>query len=120
MSAAIVDVSNRVLTFRVSGQLKHSELVAAQQQAAELIRQQGKVKFLVLVEDFLGTEKAGDWGDVSFQAQNDRYIEKIALVGEKKLEDLTLLFVGKGVRRVQIEYFPPAELAAAKAWLAAV
>jgi hypothetical protein len=73
----------------------------------------------LLVENFAGIDKAGNWGDVSFQARNDPFIEKIAIVGEKKWEDVTLLFSGKGIRRVPIEYFPPADLAKARAWLKA-
>ena len=117
MSAEIIDVSDRILTFRITGQLKHSEFTAAQRQAADLIRRQGKVRILVLVENFTGTEKAGDWGDVSFQVQNDPFIEKIAIVGDTAWKDLTLLFTGKGVRRVPIEYFAPADLSKARAWL---
>ena len=119
MSAQVVDVTDRVLTWRVTGQLTHPEFAAAQKQAADLIQQQGKARFLVLIEDFTGTEKAGDWGDVSFQAHNDPFIEKIAIVGDKKWEDLTLLFAGKGVRKVPIEFFETADLEKAKAWIAA-
>ena len=71
MSAEIIDASDQTLTWRGSGQLKHSEFAAAQKRAADFIRQQGKVRFLVLVENFAGTEKGGDWGDVSFQADYD-------------------------------------------------
>jgi len=117
MSAEIVDISDRILTFRITGQLTHSEFVAAQKIAADLIQKQGKARLLVLVENFAGIEKAGNWGDISFQADNDPFIEKIAIVGEKKWEDLALLFTGKGVRRVAIAYFLPADLVNARAWL---
>jgi hypothetical protein len=119
MSTEIIDASDRVLTWRVSGQLKQSEFAAAQKQAAEIIQQQGKVRFLVLVENFTGIDQAGDWGDVSFPASHDPFIEKIAIVGDQKWENVALLFTGKGVRRVSIEYFPPADLEKARAWLRA-
>jgi hypothetical protein len=119
MSIEIVDVSDGVLTFKVAGRLIQAEFAAAQKRAGEIIRQQGKVRFLVLVENFAGTEKGGDWGDVSFQADYDPFIEKIAIVGDKKWEDVALLFTSKGIRRVAIEYFQPADLEKAKAWLAA-
>lgn len=119
MSAEIIDTTDRILTWRVAGQLKHSEFAAAQQRAADSIRQLGKVRFLVLAENLTGIDKAGDWGDVSFQADHDPFIEKIAIVGDKKWEDVALLFTSKGIRRVPIEYFLPADLVKAKAWLAA-
>jgi hypothetical protein len=118
MSVEIQEASGRTVTFRVTGQMKQLELAAAQQKVAEFIKKVGKVRFLVLIEDFLGVDKAGDWGDVSFQAQYDEFIERIAIVGEQRWEDVTLLFTGKGIRHVPIEYFQPTELAKAKAWLA--
>lgn len=118
MSIEIVGASDGILTFTVTGRLNQVEFAAAQQRAGEIIRQQGKVRLLVLVEDFAGTEKAGDWGDVSFQADYDPFIEKLAIVGDQKWEELVLLFAGKGIRRVPIEYFPAADLAKARTWLA--
>jgi hypothetical protein len=110
-------LSNGVLTFRITGQLAHAEFTAALKKVVDLIRQQGKVRLLVLVEDFTGIEKTEAWGDVSFQAQNDKFIEKIAIVGKKKYEDLALVFAGKGVRQVPIEFFPAADRGQARDWL---
>jgi len=118
MSIEIVSASDGVLTFKVTGQLNQAEFAAAQKRAGEIIRQQGKVRLLVLVENFAGMAKAGDWGDVSFQADYDPFIEKLAIVGDRKWEEVALLFTGKGVRRVPIEYFPAADLAKAGTWLA--
>lgn len=118
MSAEIIDQSNQTLTCRLRGKLTYAELVSVQEEAAQMIRNQGNIRILVLLEDFGGFDRAGNWGDVTFQAANDRSIEKIALVGESKWEDVALLFTAKGIRRVQIEYFSPAELRQAKAWLA--
>jgi len=114
----IVDVSEGSLTVRVTGTLKKSELDRAQASAREIIRRHGKVRFLVIAEDFRGWDREGDWGDVSFQMEYDEYIERIAIVGEKQWEDLALAFAGKGVRPAVIEYFLPSDLATARAWVA--
>ena len=119
MSAEIADVSGGVITFKVSGHLRQSELAGVQKAATQVIQQQGKVRFLVLVETFAGIDNAGNWGDVSFQTDCDPFIEKIAIVGDKRWEDVALLFTAKGIRRVPIEYFQPADLANARTWLAA-
>ncbi|MCI0747204.1 MAG: STAS/SEC14 domain-containing protein [Verrucomicrobia subdivision 3 bacterium] len=119
MSAQMVSVADGVLTVRVGGQLKVSELQAMQKAAADAIEKSGKARVLCLADDFLGWEKSSGWGDVSFQARYDPFIEKIAIVGDRKWEDLTLLFTSKGIRRVPIEYFAPSDLAKARAWLAA-
>jgi hypothetical protein len=72
---------------------------------------------LILAEKFEGWEKAGDWGDLSAQTQLDEQIERIAIVGEKPWEDVALLFTGKGIRKVEIEYFAPMEVSRARSWL---
>ena len=64
----------------------------------------------MLAQEFQGWDK-GDWSDISFQTEYDRYIEKMAVVGEKKWADLAMMFIGKGLRRVQIEFFADEEMA---------
>ena len=118
MSYQILDNSDGIVTVRLSGTLKYAEYAEGQKRLGEIIRQQGKMRGLILLENYLGNEKEGDWGDVSFQAEYDPYIEKMAIVGDRKWEAATLMFTGKGVRRVPIEYFEPGDLAKAKAWLA--
>ena len=51
-------------------------------------------------EDFDGWEQGGKWDDLSFMDENGQYMGKMAIVGEKKWEDLTLLSAGKGLRPI--------------------
>jgi len=117
MSAEIADNTEGVLTIRISGKLRQAELAAAQKSAAELLRKRGGSRLLVLAEEFEGWEKGGDWGDLSGQEQLDAQIERMAIVGEKRWEDVALLFTCKGVRHIEIEYFSPTELPRARSWL---
>ncbi len=117
MSADIVSVENGILTLKISGKLTQPELAVAQNTARGILRQHGKMRILVLAENFQGWERGGDWGDLSFQDENDQYMEKIAIVGDKKWEDLALIFAGKGFRHCLVEYFQPEEAAKAQAWL---
>jgi hypothetical protein len=119
MAAEIVNVSGGMLTLKVSGRLSQAELAAAQQAAGEIIGTEGRWRMLVLIENFAGWERGGEWGDLSFQAAHDTSIERMAIVGDRKWEDLALIFTAKGLRPFPIEYFEPAQLAAARAWLAA-
>lgn len=119
MSVAITEVTGGTLTFKLAGLVKWAEVAEVQRQAGEIIREHGgKVRFLVLLEGVVGLEKGAEWGDVSFPATYDQFIEKIAIVGEKRMEPAALLFTGKGVRKVAIEFFQPAGLEQARAWLA--
>jgi len=119
MSAQVEYVSDGIVTMKVSGKLAEPELVQAQQAMAEIIRAQGKVRILVVAENFSGWEKGGDWADLSFQEEFDPYIEKMAIVGDKRWEELALIFVASGLRKFPIEYFATGEQDSARAWLKA-
>lgn len=118
MGVEIVDSSQGLLTVRVTGTLTKPEQDRMYEAAIEIIQRDGKVRFLVIAEDFQGWDEASDWGDISFQMKYDRHIEKIAIVGEEEWRDLAIAFVGKGFRPVAIEYFLPSEFARARAWVA--
>lgn len=117
MSAVFVGLLEGVITIKISGKLTQPELAEVQKSAGELIQQQGRGRFLILVENFQGTAPEGNWGDLSFQARFDSLIEKIAIVGDKPLEELALLFTAKGIRPVPVEYFQPSEMGRARVWL---
>jgi len=116
MSAEIVDDHGDTLVFKIAGKLAQSEFAAAQRNASEILAKTGTKHVLVLAEKFEGWGK-GNWGDLSPQIEMESHIDKMAIVGEEKWRSLVLLFTGKGLRRIPIEYFAPAELAKAQAWL---
>ena len=116
MSCRPIKTSGNVLVFHLTGQLRKSELDQIQKTALSQIQQKGKARFLLILEGFQGWDKSDNWEDVSF-LNNDRYIEKIAFVGEKNWEDPVSAFVDKGLRPIEIRYFLPKESALAKAWI---
>ncbi len=118
MSAEIVSVVDGVLTVRIDGALTQPELAAMQAATAEHLRTHGKLAILVLAPRFGGWQRGGgaDWGDVSFQVENDARIERMAIVGATKWKELALMFTAQGMRPFPIEYF--ADEAKARAWLA--
>ncbi len=118
MGMEIVEKSGKLLAVKVTGRLKASELKQAQRAAIDIIKSEGKIRVLVYGENFQGWEKSDDWGDVSFQLKYDEHIEKIAIVGTEKWEDLVTAFLGKGLREVPMKYFSQTELAKARAWVA--
>jgi hypothetical protein len=118
VSVQIIDVSDGVLTVEIRGTLEPADLRRAQASALEAIRTHGKLRLLVIATGFLGWKRDEDWSDVAFPAQQDRNLEKMAIVGDQRWEDLVLAFTGKGFRPVAIQYFPTAHLARARAWVA--
>lgn len=118
MSTEIVNNLEGILTVKVKGRLNQMDLLATQKAAADILREHGESRVLLVAEDFQGWERGGDWGDLSGQLELDQYAKRIAIVGDRRWKVLALLFAGKGIRRVAIEYFFPPELDKARAWLA--
>jgi hypothetical protein len=119
VTAKITGVHDGILTLVIGGRLTQEELAAAQAEAARSVTgTTGKTRFLVLAENFAGWGKDGHWSDFSFQQQHDEDIERMAIVGEERWRDLTLLFTSQGLRPFPIEFFTPGRLAEARAWLA--
>jgi hypothetical protein len=119
MGAEIANVSERILTVKVSGTLTQPELTNLQKAAAAIFGADGKWRILVLTENFQGWERGASWDDFSFQSDHDVHIERMAIVGERRWEELALLFTAKGLRTFSIQYFDPPQVAAARAWLVA-
>ncbi len=119
MTVEVLGVSDRVVSLKVTVKLTESELTAAQQAVADVIREQGKVRILVNAEDFDGWEQGGAWDDFSFEEQFDPYIEKMAFIGDRKWEQLVRLFSNEAFRQFPMEYFGPAASEQANAWLTA-
>jgi hypothetical protein len=117
MPCEIVAKEGCSITFKITGLLKKAELAKAEKLAIEGMQSGGKVRFLILVENFLGWDNKDDWGNVSFQMRYDEQIEKIAIVCEKQWLELTEAFVGKGLRSIDIRHFTPSQTALAKAWI---
>ncbi len=117
MSCEIVGNEEGLITIKISGVLKRAELAGAEKVAIQSMGSARKVKFLILTENFQGWEKKDNWEDVSFQSEYDEQIEKIAIVGEQQWQELIEVFVGKGLRSMDIRYFTPSELVNAKSWI---
>lgn len=103
--------------FRVSGTLGRVEFERAQSQCEAKIRELGRVKILVLMDNFAGWEKTEGWEDMSFADRNDEFIDKLAIVGDAEWRDLAYAFTAKGLRPVPIEYFDANQETAARRWL---
>jgi hypothetical protein len=102
---------------RVSGMLGKEELDREQKKSEEIIKKSGRVKILIMTDGFSGWARDTGWDDTSFQVRNDKYIEKIAILGDAKWRDLIFAFIGKGFRPAAIEHFGPGQEAVARQWL---
>jgi hypothetical protein len=117
MVFSIIDATGPIISAKISGELGKSEVTQIQTAALDAIRRCGKISALFVLENFRGWKREGDWGDVSFLIAHDKDIAKIAVVGEDEWRDMVYAFLAKGFRHAAVEYFLPADLAKARAWL---
>jgi hypothetical protein len=115
--AEFVESKDGVVTVTLEGTLTQAALVRAQRAVGEIIRAEGKVRILVIARKFEGWERRGTWDDLSFQEEFDPSVEKMAIVGDKRWEDLALMFAAKDFRGFPIEYFGTDEIEKARSWL---
>jgi hypothetical protein len=115
---AIIVKEGELLVVRITGLLRKPELDAIQARGKAEWESGSRVLVLVIVEGFLGWDRGGDWGDMSFSAVYGQRIDKIAIVAEPKWEAQLLMFTGAGLRRTPVRFFPPDQEVRARAWLA--
>jgi hypothetical protein len=105
---------------RLRGTMTLADQQALEGLAKSLIDAGGKVRLLVTLEEFEGWQKDSAWGDdLGFQLDYGNKIVRIAVVGDQRWKDQALMFVGKGFRDTEVEFFQPDSLARAKAWIQA-
>jgi hypothetical protein len=119
MAFTIIDSSGPIVSIKITGELSVSEVGQIQAAALEAIKRCGKIKGLAILENFRGWKREGNWGDITFLTEHDKDIAKIAVVGDEKWKDPIYAFLAKGFRQAAVEYFLPADLAKARAWLEA-
>ena len=118
MSTNLEQHANRLCVLRVGGELKKTELDAAESRFVEIIARTGAVKLLVLLENFTGWERGEDWGDTDFFFSHRDDFERIAVVGDPRWEAQVLAFTGAALRKGPVKFFPETGESEARAWLA--
>jgi stage II sporulation SpoAA-like protein len=119
MAFTIIDATGPIISAKISGELGKSEVSQMQAAALEAIRCCGKISALFILDDFRGWKREEGWGDITFMTEHDKYIARIAVVGEEEWRDLIYAFLAKGFRQAEVEYFLPGDLPKAHAWLGA-
>ena len=119
MPVLVVLEPSSIIRVRLSGKVGPMEWQNTQQRIAKLLPADGQCSILVIANDFEGWE-GNDWGDdMSFRAEHDRQIERMAIVAPPERETEALMVAGKGLRRFEIQFFPPPQLGEARAWVTA-
>ena len=110
--------SDNVVHVRISGEMQVDDQRALQRLVAATPGR--PLRVLVTLEGFSGWERSDAWGDeAGFLSDRARGLARMAVVGDERWRDETLLFVGKGFRDTEIAFFPEHARREAEAWLRA-
>ena len=117
MSVIFTKEPENVLVVQVNGIFTFEDLKEFENKARAEIDRSQKVKLLILAEQISGWGKEGDWGDLTFMYEYDPYIEKIAVVADKKWRNQIIMFIGVGRRQASVGFFFSGEEEDARDWL---
>ena len=118
MSIEWIEKDAKVLRHRIHGKMSESDMTEAQQALVVAVGKFGRVRGLVILDDFEGWEDSEKWGDLTFQQEHDREIERIAVVGEERWRDEILAFLVAPFRSADVRYFGEHELDRANDFIA--
>jgi hypothetical protein len=109
-------VHGKVLEVRLSGRLTREDYAKFVPDSEELIRQYGKIRVLVVFEDFDGWDAGALWEDIKWDARHFRDVERVALVGEKKWQKW-MASICKPFTTGDVRYFEHWQVEDARDWL---
>jgi len=117
MACEIIEIKDSIVHVRIHDVMRIADQKMLESAAMELINKGRKVRLIATLENFRGWEKTEAWGDIDFMIKHGDDIVKMAIVGDERWKDETFLFVGKGLRNAEVEFFPPSSLKQAEAWV---
>ena len=108
-----------IYVLRIGGVLNKATLDNIQSVARRSIEAGARdLEVLLVLQDFRGWKRGDDWGDLDFFGRYEAAIAKIAVVGEVRWEEETLVFLGAGRRHGEVRFFPTHFEGKARTWLA--
>jgi hypothetical protein len=118
VTATLSKELGHVHVIRIGGILNKATIDNLQAVAArDLAAGTRSLKLLIILQDFLGWKRGDDWADIEFFAKHGQQIERIAVVGDRKWETESLMFLAAGHRKGEVRYFAPDQETNARAWL---
>ena len=77
------DESNRLVTLRLSGKVSRSEFLTYSSLIDGVIAEHGKLRLLLVLQDFHGLAAAAFFEDLRFEFRHRADLERVAVVAEK-------------------------------------
>ncbi len=117
MACEIIKVEDSVVHIRIKDIMQVADKNKLESLGTDMLSKREKIRLVVLLENFKGWEKSEVWGDVGFMMEHGDDIVRMAIVGDEKWKEQMLIFVGKGLRKTEIEFFPPSSIKKAEDWV---
>ena len=105
-----------IVTITFKGKVDKEDYDLLLPQLEGIIEKGKRVRMLIVLEAFKGWSMGAAWEDTKFGLAHFNDIEKIAIVGEKKWEQLMAVFL-KPFTRAAVQYFQHKHLDDARAWV---
>jgi len=112
------EIQGNVLEVHVTGKLERQDYEKFVPDTERLIKQYGKIRVLMVMDDFHGWDAGALWEDIKWDAKHFNDVERVAIVGERKWQEW-LATMCKPFTRGVVRYFDHEKLAEARAWVEA-
>ena len=117
MSFRVTEIADgKIIEVELTGKLSKEAYEQFVPLTEQRIQQYGKVRMLVVLNDFHGWDAGALWEDTKFDVKHFNDIERLALVGESKWEKGMATFC-RPFTTAKIEYFDLAQLDDARRWI---
>lgn len=107
----------RVIEITVSGKLTRDDYTHFADTMDELIQSHDRMRILIVMPDLEGWTGGAFWEDLKFGIKHYRDVERVAIVGEGRWQKI-MAFLSKPFTAAEVRYFIPAQIDAARQWLA--
>ena len=107
-----------IIEIQLTGKLEKADYEAFVPEIEGMIEKYGKIRMLVIFEDFHGWSAGALWKDIKFDAKHFNDLERVALVGDDKWEKGMAIFC-EPFTTAEVQFFPSERIKEARVWIEA-
>lgn len=108
--------TEKILEIRISGKIHRADYSEYGPQIERIVREHGKTRVLIIMEDFHGWDMAALWEDLKFEWSHFSDSGRVALVGDKSWEKALAML--KGLQNfAEMRFFTLDRIDEARQWL---
>lgn len=105
-----------ILGLGVSGKLTEEDYQGLIPQVEGILKEHGSIRMLIVFEDLKGITAKAAWMDLKFDMKHHKQYERLAVVGENRLEEVIAWF-SKPFVKGEVKYFDRDQVEQAWEWI---